>query len=284
MEDISSSTTYVFSSLLPPQKSIHLPLPLKPIKTYNFYIHQGQSRFQTQQSMFGEKFTKIETFTAFMTKVEVQTLLEKALRCILNPGSVRLYYFYRNKPPAYFQNIFRFNNGVMVPYIKDRNGDKASIINNNLEGLFFSAVVDRHSNPLPASYFGKRRLFVKSSLLFHNNANLYFADVYCNYERHHVTLVLSNDGTLADVFCQKNLIQLDKYNNPFLWIVPFPREVQVYVTLGITVEVFYTEAVNLHFLNYFQRGFLFEDVPTLGRGSSKKERISKNPDCKACNL
>lgn len=164
----------------------------------------------------------------------------------------------------------------MKPYIKDKNGDPASVINSNIDGLFFSAKVDQNSNPTPFSYFGEIRVFVKAEWMFNIYSNIYFADFYCHYTSHYVTLVLTQHGSKTDLFCQRKLLCLDKFDNPFLKIAPSNK---VYVTRDVGIEVLYTEPINLR-----QNGITFQRVETRGRGSSKKDGIPKNPICPICNL
>lgn len=296
LKEIPSSSVYVFLWSTSPCVKLYL----KPATKYSFYIHEGQPgiEFEFQEYLFSENFTIIEDVTSYMTVVELNKLLEKSTNFICTSGNhhrqqetswigpgwkynrpssfVHLPYLYRNKPTWYFDDIFRYHGGIMRPYIKDRNGDPGSVINGNINGLFFSGIVDHNSHPPPYSYFGEIRVLIKAEWLFNNNTNIYFADFYCHYTSHYVTLVLTLQGSETDSFCQRNLLCLNKFDNPFLKI---STSNDVYVTRDVGIEVFFTEPINLR-----HDGILFQTVEIRGRGSSKKHGIPKNSLCVICNL
>ena len=98
---------------------------------------------------------------AVFTASELQTLLDLAQRRVRQRGRnifSRCDVFYRNKAFAYFEQCKR-NNNVMTPYLKDKNGDPASIINGQIKGLFFATGIDQKTGQPPAwSYFGPKRV------------------------------------------------------------------------------------------------------------------------------
>ena len=180
--------------------------------------------------------------------------------------------FYRNKPFTYFKECER-NNNVMAPYLKDNNGDPASIINGQIKGLFFATSVDPQTGRPPHwSFFGPKRISIPATAMLTENSNLYFADFYCNDKAHYVTVVLTRPGSETDRFCEKNLIKLDTGHNDFLW-----RNNQVYCSRKVWVEVLYTENVQLS-------SPLCSFSIVEGRGTSRPGGLPKNPSCVKCNL
>src|SRR6218665_25864 len=57
------------------------------------------------------------------------------------------YYFYRNKPHEYFNNIFCYEAGIINVYRKNKNGDPASPINGQLHGRTRLKQLDNFQNP-----------------------------------------------------------------------------------------------------------------------------------------
>lgn len=187
----------------------------------------------------------------------------------------------------YFASIREYHSGIMKPYTKDHNGDPCSVINGHIDGLFFSTAVDFQTmKPLTESLYGPVRLHIDASTLFTPNFNLYFADFYCHYRVHYVTVVLTPKGSPTDKFCEGRLLKLDIRHNPFIYLSETKEdfyEVIVYLSNGLRVEVFYTEAVNISRIIENQQGH-FERVPIIGRGESRPTGIPKNGLCKICNL
>ena len=198
---------------------------------------------------------------------------------------IPIQYLYRNKPSIYWQEIEKKHMGVMKPYKKDFNGDQSSVLNGNIDGLFFSAVLDPSTKLPPLfSFYGPRRLHVSAPILFQPNFHLYFADFYCHYQVHYVTLVLTPPGVPYDKFCRERLPILSNLENPFLCLKPDPSGVPcVHVTLGVHVEVLFTECLNVNYVLHKGHGY-FSEVAVRGRGYSKTEGIPKNKDCTICNL
>lgn len=193
-------------------------------------------------------------------------------------------YFYRNKSGKYYHDILASPTGEMIPYLKDHNGDQGSVINGNMNGLFFSAFLGPKSKPPPISYYGPLRLHLQANLLFKETCNIYFADFYCHYKTHYVTVVLTPQGTDEDQFCRSHLLELDKFNNPYIKIRKIAGDIiDVMVTMGVIVEIFYTDSVSVR--DFLQRGFGFLSKSIcMGRGETKPLGIPKKTDCGICNF
>ncbi|XP_062575932.1 phytanoyl-CoA hydroxylase-interacting protein-like [Saccostrea cucullata] len=225
----------------------------------------------------------------YLTAEEIQELYERCADfaeetdCRYAP----IYQMWRDKPDHYWRDIFQNKRGAMIPYIKDFNGDQRSAINGNIKGLFFGCALDRwRLQPPFFSYFGNQRLLVDSDLVLNQSKNLYFADFYCHYQYHYATLVVTNPGSKQDRFCQEHdLYELDIFDNPFLYLGesrgygPNP----VYVTLGVRVEIFVTNRMNIYHLFNSRKGRLINVQPR-GRGHSHKNGIPKKEVCDICNL
>ena len=185
--------------------------------------------------------------------------------------------FYRNKPPEYFTKCRKKGNKMKV-YWKDDNGDPRSPINGRIKGLFFATGVDQDTGRPPGmSPFGSKRVSIPAKTMM-THSNLYFADFYCKKANgpHYVTLVLTKQGSETDGFCEENLKSLVIRNNDFLWRSSTKK---VHVTSKVSVEVFYTEDIDLSTLKY-----PIKSVKVIGRGSSTPGGIEKNSDCPECNL
>ena len=216
--------------------------------------------------------------------------MEKAISFIFGRGKkfrrmVPIQYFYRNKPYSYWEDIRTTHLGMMQPYRKDFNGDQNSVLNGNVDGLFFSAVLDPSTGFPPLfSFYGPQRFHVLALMLLRPNSHLYFADFYCHYQVHYVTLVLTPPGLPFDDFCMERLPMLDNFDNPFLCLRPDPFGIPyVQVTLGVNVEIMFTECLNISNILHNGHGY-FSDVEVRGRGFTKTEGIPKNTNCKICNL
>ncbi|KAI0227765.1 Phytanoyl-CoA hydroxylase-interacting protein-like [Lamellibrachia satsuma] len=211
------------------------------------------------------------------TSDELDTLHEMAVNYVEEDDNEfdNCHVFYRNKSPGYFRECQR-NGDMMTVYTKDNNGDPKSIINGQIDGLFFATSVDPDTSQPPHwSFFGRRRVSIPAKTMLTRNSNLYFADFYCNYTAHYVTVVLTIPGSEVDRFCEEKLIKLDIRDNDFL----YRSNKKVYVTRKVLVEVFYTEDVDLS-----QPGCTFSTVQLRGKGHSTPGGLPKNPDCSVCNL
>ena len=171
----------------------------------------------------------------------------------------------------------------MTPYLKDFNGDQGSVINGFIHGLFFSTYLGPTSKPPPISFYGPIRFHLQANLIFTDKCNIYFADFYCHYKQHYVTIVLTPQGTDGDTFCRQHLILLNIFNNPFVKIVQVADNQRVVVvTKAVIVEIFYTESINIR--NFLQKGYGFiSKAVCMGRGKTIPEGIPKKQDCIICN-
>ena len=208
---------------------------------------------------------------AVFTPKELQTLYTKAVKYMKRRTGVNRFknsVFYRDKPEAYFEDLSTNNNNIMTVYIKDDNGDPASIINGQIDGLFFST-----KNPQNDSHFGDTRVTIPATHMLTADSNLYFADFYCFKTAHYVTVVLTKPGSATDLFCESNLIKLDITYNEFLksW------GCEVLVSDEVWVEVLYTEDVDLS-----RPECTFSTVRS--NRTSTPGGLPKNPNCRVCNL
>ena len=222
-----------------------------------------------------------------LVKSEIDELLERAKRFLQlsNDRIVRVHYFYRNKPAEYYDDIRLYKNGVMEPYRKDHNGDQGSPINGKIMGLFFSTAVDPHTGLPPSeSPFGNTRLNIPVDRLMHTNCRIYFADFYCNFSTHYVTLVITERGSETDIFCHENLVEIGMHraNNPFLFYDE--AEDFFYCCTKLWVEVLYTEAIDINRELSEDGRVFFSDVLIRGKGSSSPLGLPKNESCLKCNL
>ncbi|XP_052088894.1 uncharacterized protein LOC127725730 isoform X8 [Mytilus californianus] len=232
--------------------------------------------------------TKIVNFKTCFTKVDYETLYDKTIAFIkAKKGKFRtIEYFYRNKSEKYFASITEEHSGIMKPYKKDHNGDPCSVINGRLDGLFFSTAVNcQTSKPLPCSPFGPLRLHINAGFLFIPNLNLYFADFYCHYKVHYVTVILTRRDSFADNFCKERLKELDIHDNPFVCLNTSKtlNDIIVCHGNGLRIEVLYTEALNIHEIIQNRQGH-FTRVPVIFRGESRPDGIPKNKNCQICNI
>ncbi len=232
------------------------------------------------------------TIFSDLSATELETLYKRAMLLVPKKKQSSFHfitYFYRNKPPEYFKHILTHRGGVMEKYCKDYNGDRGSSINGNIDGLFFGTTLDPKTLcPPNFSYYGKQRLHIPAEIIFHDGTNLYFADFYCHYEVHYVTLVLTEKGSATDVFCKSRLLPMDPYANPFLvknGFMPSSSIPRICVTAKLHVEVFYTEHVHIGgLLASNPQNVFFSNVRPMGAGKTKPEGIPKNANCKICNL
>ncbi|XP_046584373.1 phytanoyl-CoA hydroxylase-interacting protein-like [Haliotis rubra] len=188
----------------------------------------------------------------------------------------QVFTLYRNKPSSYFEDIKRKHDNIMKPYLKDHGGDPRCPINRTLEGLFFGVTLWEGKLPTKSPY-GDTRMLVPLEGLFDDSARLYFADFYCmrgQRKNHYVTLVITEQGTAADNFCENHLVKLDIRKNTFLMMEGAyawtPRQDKVWV------EVFYTNEVNIF-------GLRLTKTEVIGKGSSTGG-IPKSSDCNICNV
>lgn len=224
-----------------------------------------------------------------MTQNEVNLLYGKACTHSFSPGPGPSYDFYpithlyRSKPIEDFQNIFNKTGGIMEKYIKNFGGDPASTLNRRLHGLFFSASADPLTGQPPAvSYYGDQRIHIPVGFMINQRTNLYFADFYCHYVNHHVTLVITLKGSEADAFCRPRLLALNPAYNEFLY--RRPHEQHAMVNTKVTVEVFYTESIDIVEFLRSKLAYL-SSVKQSGNAALKTViGLPKRKDCKICNI
>ncbi|CAG2208978.1 unnamed protein product [Mytilus edulis] len=228
------------------------------------------------------------SFKTFLSQVDTYRLYNLAIafgtmKSIPNMRPIQ--YFYRNKSVEYFHVILSYLNGEMRPYLKSNGGEQGSVVNGRLSGLFFSTYTDTATNlPSPCSYYGPIRLYLKSLIMFNPQCNLYFADFYCHYKRHHVTVILVPKLSTHNIFCRQYLTELNIFYNPYLCLrVECNGAFTVMANMDVTVEVFYTETMNVKRALELKYGFIVE-TPTIGKGFAKPSGTPKNPDCNICNL
>ncbi|CAI4223147.1 unnamed protein product [Auanema sp. JU1783] len=228
--------------------------------------------------------TGFQKIKAVFSVLEGQWLLDKAIRSVkptLKPFNV----LYRCKPKVYWDDI-RFNcSGIMMPYEKDSNGQPANRINEEINGLFFTARTMRDGTLPIQSPFGDVRMQINAWILLNpEKFNLYFADFYCSQKSldcptekrlHYVTVLVALIDSPSDVFAKRNLIPLDFCNNPF---IKYDINSQsFFVNTSVWVEIFFTEHVPLHW------GYL-ECIATSGLGCSTPGGLPNNKHCAICNL
>ncbi|XP_052088860.1 phytanoyl-CoA hydroxylase interacting protein-like isoform X2 [Mytilus californianus] len=229
-------------------------------------------------------------FKTFLSLVDTQRLYDLAISFgtrKVYPNMRPIQYFYRNKSVEYFLIILNSNylNGEMRPYLKSNGGEQGSVVNGRLPGLFFSSYIDTTTNlPNPCSHYGPIRLYLKSLVMFNPQCNLYFADFFCHYKRHHVTIILMPKLSTHNNFCRQYLTELNIFHNPYLCLrVECNGAFTVLANMDVTVDVFYTETINVKRALELQYGFI-EATPTIGRGFAPPSGTPKNPLCKICNL
>ncbi|XP_046370923.2 phytanoyl-CoA hydroxylase-interacting protein-like isoform X2 [Haliotis rufescens] len=276
-------TQYLLETPMP-ASGVKVPFPLPPRQTYGGVLlqttrtdHDGHKQYQYQ------RMSKSLILNSVMSKDDLERLKEKAELFVSDPYTHEVKVMFRNKPREKMDDIMENKNGLMEKYIKDRNGDPHSPINNNIDGLFFSVSLDRMTGRIPtSSYYGNRRLDVPVEGLFTANTNIYFTDFYCTYKAHYVTVVMTIKESDTDRFCEATLLQLDPYDNPFLY-----REGgTVHTTRTLHVEVLYTEDVDITALQdqYGPDRVCFTNTWALGSGKSTKHGLPKNRRCAICNL
>lgn len=278
--------------------SFRLPIPLPP---GNLFTVNCSLLRRWPQPTKGEKLSELcprighkvvdfvrLVFRTELTINEIQWLFDKTLafmsRPVRTPRSsfVPCGYFYRDKPKEYFDEIFYNRGGVMTVYTKNRNGDPASPINGQIDGLFFNVNVDLASGlPIVPSLYGSMRLNIASWFMFQEAPNLYFCDFYCHFRSHHVTLVMTKPGSRADKFCSPRLLRLDSSRNPFLYIDD--KSQMVYVTTRVWVQVLYAKNIELDYIQRNAFGF-FKRVQSKPVPATAVEGIPKRPTCQICNV
>ena len=220
--------------------------------------------------------------------MEVYELYKKPLRHTLYLGFLPCYNFipvthlYRSKPFFIFLTFIRIPT-ASCSNIKNFGGDQASTLNRKLHGLFFSANVDPTTGlPPPVSYYGDQRIHIPVSFMITPFTNLYFADFYCHYVKHKVTLVITMKGSEAANFCRSRLLSLSQSFNEFLYLSPGSHVAMV--NTRVTVEVFYTESIDI--VNLLKSKYAY--ITTVKQSGNPLLKtifgIPKRKDCQICNI
>uniref|UniRef100_A0A915LHQ2 Phytanoyl-CoA hydroxylase-interacting protein-like C-terminal domain-containing protein n=1 Tax=Meloidogyne javanica TaxID=6303 RepID=A0A915LHQ2_MELJA len=149
-------------------------------------------------------------YRAYFSKSELERVMALASRFC---GDL-MYQFdivHRCKPRSYFDNIYSQPGGqrMMMPYLKDENGHPGCPINGEIEGCFFSSLLQGDSLP-NASPFGDVQMILEvNKILDFKRMNMYFADFYCNQAFAGGQGVSSALHYITVVVCEKNS-QTDK--------------------------------------------------------------------------
>jgi len=221
---------------------------------------------------------------AELTLADLHLLHTAAIQYCANSSVTVCNWLYRNKPSAYYEEIFQEHCGIMRAYVKDNSGDPASPINGRIKGLFFMAN-NVNGEPPSTSPFGDRRFQVPVEFLLECTPNVYFVDFYCMRGKdHYITLVATRPRSKADRFCIRRLIPIDLYDSaasPFL----FWENGRLCVTSNnnLQVEILYTEDIKICEWMMFG-GAVMLDVMSVCKGSSTPGGVPKNPNCSVCNL
>lgn len=265
-----------------------IPFSLRPTKVYEINAFRGSCDGSGRFTLSEHGFLK---FQAAMNKGLLSLLHQRAIEfCKDRTLHRRISFLYRNKPHEYFDKIYKKDKqrGMMTKYMKNDGGDQASPLNRAIQGLFFSAYYmetpDGRIIPPLESPFGDIRFHVAVPFFLNSCNNLYFADFFCHYTNHHVTLVVTEANSYSDRFCKENLIFLESFNNPFLY---YNRVNNCFViNTSVNVEVFYTENINVaELILQCPHSAFFTSCISVG-DSRKKSFIgqSKNVNCDICNL
>ena len=217
------------------------------------------------------------------SKHELHQLFLRAVDARTTRAYDEVQWFYRDKSPAYFDEIMQSSSKrVMKTYMKDRNGDPRSPINGRLCGLHFSVNVHQKTGlPIKPSVFGSMRLMIPAWVMFDICPKLYFTDFYCiNKQIHHVTLVMTKEGSSADSFCAQHLISLDPRHNPFLRCPKNPLEAASIAQGNIWVEVLFTNDIDMDLVMLL--GGNLDEVRW--RGNKRNGPRAKDPNCDVCNI
>ncbi|XP_053573937.1 phytanoyl-CoA hydroxylase-interacting protein [Bombina bombina] len=260
-------------------KAVALPMVvrghwfLSPRTDYTLAVQTAVKRSDGEYTVSG--WSETHSFcTGAYAMEQVRQLQEKAEG--IAGRMLPLKVFYRNQTAEYFQNVREKWGCVMLPSIKDESGSHGSPISGTLNGIFFCCNTEFNTGlPPNDSPYGRLRLTVPASHLFHEGTHLYFADFYCMYSAYHyVVLVLAPQGSQGDAFCSARLPLLDPQNNPFL---TWGEDGRYWHAQDFILEVIYTEPVPLGW------GQLAEitghQLMSLSTANAKKD-----PSCKVCNI
>ncbi|KAF7639956.1 hypothetical protein Mgra_00000398 [Meloidogyne graminicola] len=176
-------------------------LPIHTTKTY-FDSIPG-SLYSIELNVIGQKGNIFATSRhkerAIFSFDEMMVLLQKAIDFTGN--SMQSFTFlYRCKPRIYWDYVYETGQ-ILNVYLKDSNGQAACPLNQNIEGLFFSAKTNLDGTLPNSSPFGDVRMVLPANnLLDPQRINLYFADFYCNRVPHYVTIVVALKDSKVDKY------------------------------------------------------------------------------------
>jgi len=185
-------------------------------------------------------------------------------------------WFYRDKDKEYYEYCQYGCNGLLLPILKNKNGDPASPINGSINGIFMGVNVNRKTGKLPAnSPFGYLRFHIPIENVYGNDFNLYFADFYCHLgsKSHHLVLVITRADSAVDNFCKFHLPMLDRTNNPFLYQDPIAGRMMH--NTSVWIDIIYTEMIAMN-----EGWFDIVHHCSIGRKMGKP----KNASCRVCNI
>lgn len=132
------------------------------------------------------------------SRIELDALYLLAKKFVEGKPVRMINLLYRVKPRKYFEDIEKYSNGIMMPYLKDNSGHPASPINKTLKGLFFLGSTQNGQLPSSSPYGDRRFTIPVLDLIDPFNINIYFTDFYCSSKRHYVTLVISVKESSSD--------------------------------------------------------------------------------------
>ncbi|KAK0423915.1 hypothetical protein QR680_008404 [Steinernema hermaphroditum] len=255
---------------------------------YDFRTFPGKT-YEVQVALLrshGDVLAKGEsTFKAVFDRDEMKKLYDNAVVNMCD-GLRPFYAVYRCKPKSYFDDVQDKYGGIMMPQVKDNNGQAASPINGVLKGIFFSSRLLADGSIPESSPFGEVRMIIPAFVLLNpESMNFYFTDYYCTYSSHYVTVVVTLKGSETDIFCRRNLVILP-LDNPFLRIEKVPNidettppgyRYKYFVNQQVWVELFFTEPISLSMGK-------FSLISVTGSGSSTVGGLPHNKECTVCNL
>lgn len=286
-----------------------IPFPLKPTKEYEINVFRGEcldhGRFTLSEHGSLKFQAGISTcFCQFALQYILTSNKINEIQIILQQWVKVVCLRYTNERPSFAMielstvafisctgtnhtsTLIKFV--LMKRYMKNDGGDQASPLNRAIPGLFFSAFYLKNCDGQlivpPTSPFGDQRFHVAVPFFLNSKNNLYFADFYCHYTNHHVTLVVTEANSESDKFCKENLIFLESINNPFLY---YNRSKHCFfINTSVNVEVFYTENIDSGRLLSCRPNYAFFTFCGSVGDSRTKSFIgqSKNINCDICNL
>ncbi|KAL7078694.1 hypothetical protein ACQ4LE_001890 [Meloidogyne hapla] len=256
-------------------------IPIHTTKTY-FDAIPG-SLYSIDLNVIGQKgnvfSSTIHKERATFSIDEMMVLMQKAID-FTGTSMQSFTFLYRCKPRIYWDYVYEMGQ-ILNVYLKDSNGQAACPLNQNIEGLFFSAKTNPDGSLPNSSPFGDVRMVLPATnLLDPQRVNLYFSDFYCNRVPHYVTVVVAYKDSEVDKFCKDKLLPLDPFDNQFLLLQHTSNPqcpLNFFVNKKVWVEIYYTENVPM-------RWGRFDNIIPQGVGTSKIGGLPHNKNCRVCNL